>query len=265
MKKIISALLAVTFIFTFSVFAQARLVGDVNHDKETNSADALEVLCYSVGKTTEIDTVAADVNGDTHIDSADALCILQISVGSYTGELEIPDDPDVLVTSFKKDKVDAVMKTGKFTISTTVIDGDSSVPTTIAIKGNDLCADLKYSSMNLRMLVLGGTCYIILPTLKVYSKTNAVPSFSITSTAKETYVKSEYVEIGGKTYVREVYTYDDGSARNYYFLDGEWKALETTDKDGKKTTQSVNSFTSSVDESKFSLNGFREVDLNKYL
>lgn len=264
MKKIISALLAVTIIFTFSVFAQARLVGDVNHDKETNSADALEVLCYSVGKTTEIDKAAANVNGDTNIDSADALCILQISVGSYKGELEIPDEP-ALVTSFKEDKVDSILKTGKFTLTTTVVDGESSVPTTIAIKGNDLCADLKYSSMNLRMLLLDGNCYIILPTLKVYSKTNTVPSFSITSTAKETYVKSEYVDIGGKTYVREVYTYDDGSTRNYYFLNGEWKALETTDKDGKTSTQSISGLSATVDESKFSLKGYYEVDLNKYL
>lgn len=265
MKKILSVVMAFALISTLTVSAQARLVGDVNHDKTTNSADALLVLSYAVGTISEIDKVMADVNCDKNINSADALCILQISVGSYEGDLEVPDD--ILVTSFKKDKFDPIIQSGKFTISTTVQDSDKTVPTVISVNSNDLCAEMNYSAMSLRMLVTGGHCYLIFPTLKIYGETSSVPTLSFTTTAKETYVKSEYGTEDGKKCIREYYTYDDGSQRIYTFLEnGELKKIETTDKNNKKTTQNITSLSSTVDESKFSLKGFIKVgDLDKYI
>ena len=279
MKKTVSAILAIAMILTLGVTAQARLVGDVTKDGTVNSADALEVLKYSVGLAKEIDEVMADVDVNGEINSSDALCILQISVGLYKGELEIPDEPETpdepekLITSYKKDNVDPILQSKKFTISTTVIDGDDKIPSTITIDGDNLCADMMFSITNVRMLILDGVCYLILPDIitfpkkiTVYAETSKIPSFSITNTAKETYVKSEYLELDGKTYVVEEYSYSDGSTVKYYFLDGVWKASETTDSDGVVSTKRIDSLSPTVDSSKFSLNGFVKVaNLDDYI
>lgn len=264
MKKIISALLTVCLVFSFSVFAQARLVGDVNNSGDVNSSDALEVLTYSVGLISKIDELRADVNGDKLINSSDALIILQISVGSYSGDLEIDDDEPV--KTLKGEIVDPIIQSGCFTISTTVISNGTSIPSVIMVKGNNMSTDLSYGKLSFRLLILDGKCYLILPTLKLYSEaTNVtVPTVSFAPSAKETFVKSENYELNGTTYIRETYSYDDGSVRVYYFLDGVWKAVETT-VDGETSTQRINSLTPGVTESNFSLAGYTKTDLSKYL
>lgn len=58
---------------------------DINNDKKVNSADALIVLRYTVGLSSELKTetqfINADTNGDGKVNSADALVILRITVG----------------------------------------------------------------------------------------------------------------------------------------------------------------------------------------
>lgn len=83
MKRIISLVTAVILAFCVCATAQAKTLGDVNGDNKANSTDALLVLKYSVGSSTNIDKAAADVNGDGKINSTDALTILQISVGIH--------------------------------------------------------------------------------------------------------------------------------------------------------------------------------------
>ena len=62
---------------------QNGLYGDLNNDREVNSADALFVLRMSVGleKQTVENKTPADVDGNGVIDSADALSILRFSAG----------------------------------------------------------------------------------------------------------------------------------------------------------------------------------------
>lgn len=81
MKRIISFLLAVCFIFSVCLTAQAKSLGDVNADGSVNSTDALVVLQFSVNKINKIDKDAADMNLDGRVNSTDALMILQVSVG----------------------------------------------------------------------------------------------------------------------------------------------------------------------------------------
>ena len=264
MKKIISAVLAAAIALTLCTAAYARLVGDVNGDGTTNSGDALVVLQYSVGSIDKINEKAADVNEDKNINSSDALVILQISVGSYTGPTEIEDD--VLVTSLKKDNVDPILKSGKFTLTTTVISEGNSIPTTIMVNGNDLSADINYSGINCRMLILSGQCYLIFPKLRVYGTVNSVPSITIAGTAKEEYVGSKYYEHSGKTYVVETYKSSDGSSRDYYFLDGTWVTLVTTAADGTVSTQRIDLLKAGVTDANFSLKGYIKVaDLSDYI
>ena len=266
MKKLISAVLAVCLIASSAVCAQARPLGDVNKDGTVNSSDALDVLSYSVGLKTTIDEGRADVNIDGQINSSDALIILQIAVGSYQGELEIEDQ---LVTTFKKDTVDPILSTGKYTLATTVISNGTSVPSTIMINGSDMSVDLTINLMltktSCRLLVLDGKCYLVIPSLKLYSDTTLVPPASFTGTEKSEYVKSEYLENGGKTYVVETYKATDGSVSQYYFLEGEWKTVVKIAADGTSTTQRIDKFEAGVNEANFSLKGYKESDLSKYL
>lgn len=263
MKKIISAALAAVIALSLCTSACARLVGDVNGDGAANSSDALAVLQYSVGIKDKIDEKAADVNTDGSINSSDALCILQISVGSYKGPTEVEDE---LITSYKKDNVDPILKSGKFTLTTTVISDGNAIPTTIMVNGNDLSADMTYSGINCRMLILDGKCYLVFPKLRVYGTVNSVPTITIAGTAKENYEKSEYYKLDGKTYVVETYKSSDGSVRQYYFLDGVWKTLVTTAADGTVSTQRIDALKAGVTDSNFNLKGYVKVaDLSDYI
>ncbi len=265
MKKFISAVLAAALICSLALPAQARLLGDVNNDGQTNSSDALAVLSYSVGIAKTIDEVRADVNADSKINSSDALIILQISVGSYKGETEIEDR---FVTTFKKDNIDPILKSGKYTLSTTVKSNGTTVPTTIMVDGKNMSVDMDVELLlvktSCRLLVLNGECYLLIPDLKRYSETNVVPPASISGVGAE-YVKSEYFENGGKTYVIETYKAADGTVMQYYFLDGVWKLTVTVNTDGTSSTQQINSFKAGVNEANFSLDGYRKSNLDSLL
>ena len=265
MKKIISAVLAAAIAFSLCTAAYARLVGDVNGDGSTNSTDALNVLKYSVGLIDKIDEKAADVNEDKNINSTDALYILQISVGSYSGPLEV--DNDVLVTSYKRDTVDPILKTGKYTIKTTVVADGKTVPTTIMVNGNNMSADMPVEILTFknacRLLVLDGKCYLVIPMIKAYCPSDVVPP--TVGTEKADYSRSEYEEIDGKKYVVEIYKAFDGSTIKYYFLDGEWKKMvkfAADDKDEKNPTINIiDSFEAGVNEANFSLKGYNPINL----
>lgn len=92
MKKLISLLLSAIVVFSLAVNASATgLMGDVNSDGEINSADALAILIYSVGESSDsFSEAVADLNEDGFINSSDALMVLLISVG----EIEISNDQE---------------------------------------------------------------------------------------------------------------------------------------------------------------------------
>lgn len=82
-KRIISIMLTVVLFISVAPTVFASFRGDVNHDGQTNSYDALMILRYAVGaEDDEFDYTWADLNGDNNINSADALFILKIAVGS---------------------------------------------------------------------------------------------------------------------------------------------------------------------------------------
>lgn len=264
MKKIISVITALAAVFSLSVAADARLVGDVNKDSEVNAIDALEILLYSVGKNDSIDFLRADVNKDGQVNSEDALDILYIAVGSYEGELETEDD--TLVTSYKKDTIDPILQSGEFTIETAVVQDGKTIPSTIMVKGNDMSTDIVVEGIKCRMLIMDRHCYMIFPTMRVYAEMNGVTApMSFGGDGTDKYVKSEYITLNEKTYVCETYKSLDESVRKYYFLDGEWKAMETISK-GTTTTYRIDGLEKGVTESNFSLKGYFLVsDLSNYV
>ena len=78
-----------TYIFSFEADADFEIAivkaGDFNLDGRVDSADALQILRYDVGKLTDVkilQLIAGNVSGnDSLINSADALQVLRYDVG----------------------------------------------------------------------------------------------------------------------------------------------------------------------------------------
>jgi len=58
------------------------LIGDVNHDGEITTYDALLIMRYALGVETEGNELIMDFNGDGCVDSLDALLVLRRSIGA---------------------------------------------------------------------------------------------------------------------------------------------------------------------------------------
>lgn len=261
MKKTLSIILsAVIAASAFGISASARTLGDVNGDKSANSSDALKILTYSVGMENDIDKTAADVNCDGSINSSDALIVLNISVGKYEGPTTV---------EYKRDVIDPILKTGKFTLSTVVDVEGTKTPSTIMMRGSDLCMSMKVSGLSVRMLILNGKAYMVMPTTKMYFELTEDDIGNIDfgdisfNGNGETYIGSKYVKEGTKTYTVDSYkATSDGTINDYYFLNGKWVRLVTTSND-ESQTQEITEFKAGVNDSYFSLAGYTKVDLPK--
>ena len=58
------------------------MIGDVNHDGEITTYDALLIMRYALGLETECNELIMDFNGDGCVDSLDALLVLRRSIGA---------------------------------------------------------------------------------------------------------------------------------------------------------------------------------------
>ena len=58
------------------------MIGDVNHDGEITTYDALLIMRYALGLETEGNELIMDFNGDGCVDSLDALLVLRSSIGA---------------------------------------------------------------------------------------------------------------------------------------------------------------------------------------
>ena len=260
MKKVISFFLAIICAFCFASTATARLVGDVNSDGTTNSTDALKILQYAVGKITEINTEYADINKDNKINSGDALIVLKIAVGSYDGDLEVDDN---ITTSYKKDVVDPILKSGEFTLKTEITNAKGTNVVTTMISNKNACIETQAQGQTVRLLVLDSKTYLVVPDfiapgVSVYMNSTEKVDLSIGNADDAEYVKSENVTVDGETLVCETYELKDGTVSSYYFKDGKWVMLKVTT-NGETTTQKILEFKKGVDKSKFSLNGMIEI------
>ncbi len=283
MKKIVAFVLAMVMAVSLGIGASARLVGDINSDKVTNSSDALLILKYVVGLEKGLNEKYADVNGDGKVDSSDALSVLKICVGLYEGELEVEDEK---VETLKSKYIDPIITSNKFTLKTTVEQDSEKIPVTIMVDGKNMATEMTYSGMTLRILILNGQTYCVMPKFllgqDVYGKLvggEDMLDFGGFGTSVELkFVKSEQVTISGKTYTKETYripgnseyTYTENS---YYFLGNSWKILETTTytstiQNGEKVwveekeSQTIDSFKAGVDASYFKLSGMNIGEIN---
>ena len=266
MKKFISILLsAILAVSALGITASARLLGDVDGSKNTNSLDALKILMYSVGKIDTIDEKAADVNCDGKVNSLDALTVLRVCVGTYEGPTEVDLKPEV---------IDPIMKTGKFTLGTVVDTVDEkgnsvSIPSTVMVSGNNICTSMKYSGMNIRLLVLNGKVYMIMPDLKVYVEMRkedlgGLDFGNMNFDDNQTYAGSFFSTYNGKTCTVDTYRSEDGSLTDYYFLDGKW-AMLNGHSEKPENSRTITDFKAGVNESYFSLKGLIKFNIEDLL
>lgn len=129
-KKLVTALLVMSLLFTLAVFPMAAdddslidsvtssdeqdLKGDINDDRAVNSSDALLVLKHAV-KSMELTGKAlekADVNKDNSINASDALIILRIAVGIEDEDPKPSGKEDIvalyntsIINSYEQDKI----------------------------------------------------------------------------------------------------------------------------------------------------------------
>ena len=278
MKKLLSILIsAILAVSVFAISASARVLGDVNGDKTANSADALNILRYSVGTLEEIDTKAADVNCDGNINSADALTTLMISVGSYSGPTNVDLKPEI---------IEPITGSGKYTITTSVDFNGVPTPTTIMINGKNMCAAMtikeielengkKMNDLYVRLLILDGNIYLVLPNflipgINLYAEVpkdqvgdidlGSIDLGNIDFGSNQTYSGSRYEAVDEKTYTVDTYKNSDGSKSDYYFLNGKWVKVVDNPGTARESVMDVQDFKAGVDSSWFSLDGFKKVN-----
>ena len=256
MKKLLSILIsAILAVSVFAISASARVLGDVNGDKTANSADALNILRYSVGTLEEIDTKAADVNCDGNINSADALTALMISVGSYSGPTNVDLKPEI---------IEPISRSGKYTVTTSVDFNGVPTPITIMINGKNMCAEMTVENIKSRILILDGKVYAVFPDFRIYSE---VPEdqagdidFGIIGGSGMKYTGSRYATVDGKTCTVDTYKDSDGAVSDYYFLNGKWVKVVDNPGTSREAVQEIQDFKAGVDSSWFSLKGFVKID-----
>lgn len=106
-SKIICAATAFSVVASCSCFSLAAgYMGDIDKDGSVNSADALEILKYSVGLTDTIDIACADMDGDKSVNSTDALIVLQTAVGTIA-PVEIKSEPSASKLTTKAEIITA--------------------------------------------------------------------------------------------------------------------------------------------------------------
>lgn len=155
-KKAISGFLSLVIAASAAVAlpisgsAEGLALGDVNGDSLVNSADALAVLTYSVGKRefTKEEFSRAEVNDDGKVNSADALDILRYSVGliesfKASGKVDASD----AIAAYNKaiEKVKSARPSYTFMQTTSTDIGDVKVSTNSALLTDEKLREIEES------------------------------------------------------------------------------------------------------------------------
>lgn len=102
-----------------------------------------------------------------------------------------------------------------------------------------------------------GNCYIVIPAMRAYMSIpkeyvgDLLPSDFVTEEFTAAYVESGEVEIGGKTYICDVYQDGDVITKNYFY-DDELKRIETVSGEDV-TIIEINDINDKADSTKFKL------------
>lgn len=173
-------------------------------------------------------------------------------------------------TTYFEDKVQKVLKTGRFTIKMNIASGGEEMPMTLAFDEDRMYASFTMSGLQAGILFMDNTAYLLFPNIfkgaKVYmeypdmneSMDEIFGSFDSIADNGQTYVGSSKVKDGKTTLTCEEYKSDEGTFK-YYFKGNDWVRYECITED-ETMVYEIEEFSSKVDDSLFSLKGYTKVD-----
>ena len=175
-------------------------------------------------------------------------------------------------TTLFEDKVQKVLKTGKFTIDMSVTSNGTKMPMKLAFDKDKMYASFNMNGMQAGIIYMDNKAYILLPNLftqKAYmeypdaddSMKEVFDSFNKVSDNDSEYVGSSKVKVDSKNLTCEEYKDKDGTVYKYYFDGKDWKRYECISDEGSMVYE-INAFSGKVDESLFSLKGYTKIDEN---
>lgn len=161
-----------------------------------------------------------------------------------------------------------ILKSETFTLDVNmkVVTGEETVvlPMKTMRDGKNLYVETAFpredgiGSTRLNFLLLDGTCYVIIPSMRAYMSIpketvgEMFPADVFDSIEEETesvYVSSGEVVFNGETYVCDVYE-NEGAVSKFYYKDNQLKRIETVSGDNTSIME-VNTLSTKADKSKF--------------
>ena len=185
----------------------------------------------------------------------------------------LPEGTTTKKTTLFEDKVQKVLKSGKFSLDMNVTSAGTKMPMKLVFDKDRMYASFAVSGVQCGFIYMDGKTYILMPNLfigsKVYmeypdaddSMKEMFDSFGDISGNGGKYVGSSKVKVGKTEYICEEYKNDDGSVFKYYFQGSDWKRYECKTTDGDMVYE-INSFSGKVDKDVFSLKGYTKIDEN---
>lgn len=182
---------------------------------------------------------------------------------SDKGDL-IQEGTSIKKTTLREDVVLKQFKDGKFTLKMKLKSSSAEeMPMTVASDGNKLAADVTMKGASIRLLIQEDGVYAVLPSAKLYIKYTSdeiggLEDLKNLANTNDSFVSSTKVKLDGKDATCEEYKTEDGTTMKYYFVNNEWKRMETISGEDVAIYE-IESLSSKVDNNLFSLKGYKDM------
>lgn len=242
---------------------KAEKAGKTDSSKEDKKNDKKETKKDN-GKSTSLQVNTDVLNNVTDVD--------EDNFDMFADEKDLYEEGTTTKkTTLFEDKVQKILKTGKFTIDMAVTSEGKQIPMKLAFAKDKMYASFEMQGMQAGIIYMNDTAYILFPNIfkgvKAYmeypdadeSMGEVFDSFNQISDSNGKYKGSSKVKVGSKTYTCEEYAGNDGTTFKYYFDGNDWKRYECISEEGNMVYE-INSFSGKVDENLFSLKGYTKID-----
>lgn len=176
----------------------------------------------------------------------------------------IQEGTSIKKTTLREDIVLKQFKDGKFTLKMKLKSSSAEeMPMTVACDGDKLAADVTMKGASIRLLIQDDGVYAVLPSAKLYIKYTSdeiggLEDLKNLANTNDSFVSSTKVKLDGKDATCEEYKTTDGTTMKYYFVNNEWKRMETIS-DEDVAIYEIEQLSSKVDSNLFSLKGYKDM------
>lgn len=176
----------------------------------------------------------------------------------------IQEGTSIKKTTLREDIVLKQFKDGKFTLKMKLKSSSTEeMPMTVACDGEKLAADVTMKGASIRLLIQDDGVYAVLPSAKLYIKYTSdeiggLEDLKNLANTNDSFVSSTKVKLDGKDATCEEYKTTDGTTMKYYFVNNEWKRMETISGEDVAIYE-IEQLSSKVDSNLFSLKGYKDM------